>query len=89
MSLPKGTVINNKYTVVKTLGRGAMGCVYLVELLGSPCEFFVVKELDFSASSIKDSQMAEEMFKKEVEIMLKFDHTGIPRAFPLLPSPQL
>jgi len=83
MTLPNGTVLNNEYRVVKTLGRGAMGCVYLVELLGSPCEFFVVKELDFSSSSIKDPELAEEMFKKEVEIMLKLDHPGIPRAFPL------
>jgi len=78
VALETGTVLNNLYRVIKLLGKGAMGNVYLVERIKEDKKF-VVKELIFSSKTGPDPETAREIFFREAEFMVKFDHPGMPR----------
>ncbi len=78
MILDTGTVINNIYRVVKLLGKGAMGNVYLVEKIEDDSKF-VVKELIFSPDT--DAALTKKIFFRESEFMAKFDHPGLPEMY--------
>ena len=80
MALERGTVLNNIYRVVKLLGKGSMGNVYLVERIEDDKKF-VIKELIFSKDTILNLNDAWEIFKREAEFMAKFDHPGIPKMY--------
>ena len=75
--LEAGTVLHNKYTVKKLIGKGAMGNVYLVETLIDRKQL-VVKELNFSAESRVNNDSAKEIFFRESEFMARFEHAGLP-----------
>ncbi len=72
-----GTVLNNIYRVIKLLGKGSMGNVYLVERIKDDKKF-VIKELIFTESVGLDPDTAREFFFREAEFMVKFDHRGLP-----------
>jgi len=74
--LETGTVLNNIYRVVKLLGKGAMGNVYLVERVKDDKQF-VVKELVFTKAAGVDENTAREIFHREAEFMAKFDFHGL------------
>ncbi|MEQ8224112.1 MAG: protein kinase, partial [Candidatus Eremiobacterota bacterium] len=80
MTLESGTVLNNIYRVVKLLGKGSMGNVYLVEKTEDDRKF-VVKELNFSQEAGLDCSTAKEIFRREAEFMAKFDHQGVPKMY--------
>jgi len=75
-----GTVLNDIYRVVKLLGKGSMGNVYLVERIEDDKKF-VVKELTFSKDAILNYDDGLEIFRREAEFMAKFDHQGIPKMY--------
>jgi len=78
--LETGTVLNNIYRVVRLLGSGAMGNVYLVERIEGDRRF-VVKELIFSKACGIDEDTAKEIFHREAEFMAKFNHHGLPKMY--------
>jgi tRNA A-37 threonylcarbamoyl transferase component Bud32 len=78
--LNAGTVLNNTYRMIKLLGKGAMGNVYLVEKIEDDSKF-VVKELLFSSETAIDPSTAREIFFRESEFMAKFNHQGLPKMF--------
>ncbi|MEQ8168632.1 MAG: serine/threonine-protein kinase, partial [Candidatus Eremiobacterota bacterium] len=80
MTLETGTVLDEIYRVVKLLGKGSMGNVYLVERIEDNKKF-VVKELNFSQESGLDSSSAKEIFRREAEFMENFDHPGLPKTY--------
>ncbi len=80
MTLEAGTVLNDIYRVVKLLGKGSMGNVYLVERIEDDKKF-VVKELTFSKDAILNYDDGLEIFRREAEFMAKFDHPGIPKMY--------
>ncbi|MEQ8169536.1 MAG: serine/threonine-protein kinase [Candidatus Eremiobacterota bacterium] len=80
MTLKTGTVLNNIYRVVKLLGKGSMGNVYLVERIEYDKKF-VVKELNFSQGSGLNQDDAKEIFRREAEFMENFDHPGLPKTY--------
>ena len=67
-----GTVLANRYTIVRELGRGGMGVVYLArdELLEREV---AVKLLAAHAMSPE----AEERFRREARVVARMDHPGI------------
>jgi len=75
-----GTVLNNIYRVVKLLGKGSMGNVYLVDRIEDDKKF-VVKELMFSKDAILNYDDGLEIFRREAEFMAKFDHPGLPKMY--------
>ena len=78
MALETGTILNNIYRVVRLLGSGAMGNVYLVERIKDDVRF-VVKELNFSKACGIDETTAKEIFFREAEFMVNFNHAGLPK----------
>jgi len=80
MMLETGTVLNNIYRVIKLLGKGGMGNVYLVERIKDDKKF-VVKELVFSQETQTDIVTAKEIFFREAEFMAKFSHPGLPNMY--------
>ncbi len=80
MFLETGTVLNNIYRVVRLLGKGSMGNVYLVERIEDDKQF-VVKELVFSKEANLDVEHGREIFFREAEFMVKFNHRGLPKMY--------
>ncbi|MEQ8168298.1 MAG: serine/threonine-protein kinase [Candidatus Eremiobacterota bacterium] len=80
MMLETGTVLNNIYRVIKLLGKGGMGNVYLVERIKDDKKF-VVKELVFAQEANIDGATAKEIFFREAEFMAKFSHPGLPNMY--------
>jgi len=76
MLLEEGTVLSNLYRVVKHIGSGAMGQVYLVENIKTG-EEFAMKEIMFGSGL--DYENSQKLFYREAKLMKKFSHPGIPR----------
>ena len=75
-----GVILNNKYRVVKELGKGAMGSVYLVEDIRNNMRY-AVKKLDINPHSGIEEEKAKAIFFKEVEFISRFDHPGLPKYY--------
>jgi serine/threonine protein kinase len=88
MALKTGTILNNIYRVVRLLGSGAMGNVYLVERIKDDRRF-VVKELIFSKACGIDEDTAREIFFREAEFMVNFNHSGLPGTYGIFTEKEL
>jgi len=88
MALETGTILNNIYRVVRLLGSGAMGNVYLVERIDDDRRF-VVKELVFSEKCGIEADTAKEIFFREAEFMVKFNHPGMPKTYGIFTEKEL
>lgn len=77
--VPPGTVLNGRYRVLRVLGTGSFGRVYLAEDAHETGSLVAVKELlamEFpTAEEQRDAMM---WFKREVSALLTLDHPGIP-----------
>jgi len=80
VKLETGYVLNQLYRVVRLLGSGAMGNVYLVERIKDGKEF-VVKELLFTEETGMNVYTAREIFFREAEFMVNFKHHSIPAMY--------
>mgnify|MGYP000908881981 CR=1 FL=1 len=88
MALETGTILNNIYRVVRLLGSGAMGNVYLVERIEDDRRF-VVKELIFSKACGIEADTAKEIFFREAEFMVNFNHAGLPKTYGIFTEKEL
>jgi serine/threonine protein kinase len=71
--LEPGTVIRNKYRIVRALGHGGMGTVYLAEhlLLGR------MKALKFISSDLSRDSKFLKRFRLEAQVMIELRHPNI------------
>jgi len=78
--LPKGEILHKRYKVVKIIGQGGMGCIYLAEDNRLKGRFCAIKEVEYDRSLgttlIRESR---EQFKKEATILAKLDHPNLPK----------
>jgi serine/threonine protein kinase len=72
MAMPT-TVLHNRYQIIKPLGQGGMGAVYLAEDLNLPGRLVAVKE------NFDSSQRAQEQFKREAVILARMKHPSLPQ----------
>ena len=72
--LSAGTLVEGKYLIVESLGKGGMGVVYKVEqvLLKRPMALKTLKGSEFSESKIR-------RFHSEAKLLAKLDHPGLVR----------
>src|SRR5260370_4985447 len=77
--LPDGTLLNGRYRVIRVLGSGSFGRVYLAEDEHERDALVAVKELLAMEFATADEQRdAVAWFKREVSTLLTLDHPGIP-----------
>jgi serine/threonine-protein kinase len=73
--IPNGTVLHTRYKIIKPLGEGAFGIVYMVDDLLSPGVRRAAKE--FSREAIPRGK--EELVQRETKFLASLSHPGLPR----------
>lgn len=82
--LRDGLILNNRYRIVKQIGRGGFGRAYLAEDIHRYRELCVLKEFAPQVESDRDLRKAEELFERESGILYKLQHQQIPKFEALL-----
>lgn len=72
MELFPGNIINEGYKIIKPVGKGAMGQVYLAQ---KDNNYYAIKE---SASSPEEEEWVEKSFQKEAAFLSGLKHPGLP-----------
>jgi|GEM_PF-1849836 len=80
-SLPQGMVMGGRWTVMKQLGKGAMGAVYLVQDNRLANRRAALKEMLDRSETIGDRHQAIERFNREAETLAGLTHAGIPHIY--------
>jgi len=76
MSLRPGEIIDGDYNIIKIIGAGAMGKVYLAK---NNHGFYAIKEsADFSSGEDKESQLSLKSLRKEATMLCCIKHPGLP-----------
>ena len=83
-ALRDGVILNNRYRIVKQIGRGGFGRAYLAEDTQRYRELCVLKEFAPQVESSDESRQAEDLFEREAGILYKLNHQQIPRFEALL-----
>ena len=78
--LSPNTILQSRYTILKTLGRGGMGAVYLAQDIRLANRPVAVKEMipDPSASPAEQAQ-AQQQFQWEASTLASLNHPNLPR----------
>ncbi len=75
-----GDFLHRRYKIVRVIGQGGMGCIYLAEdnrLKGRNC---AIKEVEYDRSLGKELiQESREQFKKEATVLARLDHPNLPK----------
>ncbi|WP_036481678.1 serine/threonine-protein kinase [Myxosarcina sp. GI1] len=82
--LRDGTILSDRYRIIKQIGRGGFGRTYLAEDTQRYRELCVLKEFAPQVESDRDLEKAEELFEREAGILYKLRHDRIPRFEALL-----
>jgi serine/threonine-protein kinase len=78
--LAPGTVLQGRYRIVRTLGVGGMGAVYLAQDVRLANKLVAVKEMipDPTASPAEQAQ-AQRQFQQEASMLASLNHLNVPR----------
>ena len=78
--LAPGTVLQSRYHIIRTLGSGGMGAVYLAQDMRLANKLVAVKEMipDPTASSAEQAQ-AQQQFQWEASMLASLNHPNVPR----------
>ncbi|RME71720.1 MAG: protein kinase [Chloroflexi bacterium] len=78
--LPKGAILQNRYEVIKVLGVGGMGAVYLTRDLRfkGVKRMCAVKEMISTAPDPQVRRLSVQSFEREANILAQLRHPGIP-----------
>ncbi|MBX3243424.1 MAG: protein kinase [Acidobacteria bacterium] len=79
--LPEGTVLNNRYEVLRKIGGGGMGAVYLASDNNLGGVLRAVKEMVQAHIEDEQQEKAINDFKRESTILSTLDHPSIPTIF--------
>lgn len=80
VALQPGQVLHSQYRVVRAIGKGGMGAVYLVEDLGAFGRYRVIKEMlqYYDLTRPEEVQAAHRRFEAEGRTLAQLRHPGIP-----------
>jgi serine/threonine-protein kinase len=82
--LRDGTILNDRYRIIRQIGRGGFGRTYLAEDTHRYREKCVLKEFAPQVESDRDLRKAEELFEREAGILYQLRHEQIPKFAALL-----
>jgi serine/threonine-protein kinase len=80
-TLTEGTVLNNRYKILRKVGGGGMGAVYLAEDKNLADVRRAVKEMIQSSIDEDQQKKAIEDFRRESMILSTLDHPSIPTIY--------
>lgn len=83
-ALQDGVILNNRYRIVRQIGRGGFGRAYLAEDTQRYRELCVLKEFAPQVESERELHQAEDLFEREAGILYKLNHPQIPKFEALL-----
>ena len=76
--LQPGSILENRYQIVRQLGRGGFGRTYLAEDTNRFREQCLLKEFAPQARRPKELEKAQELFEREAGMLYKLKHPQIP-----------
>ncbi|MDQ7825253.1 MAG: protein kinase [Candidatus Eremiobacteraeota bacterium] len=76
--LSEGTLVNNRYRIIRLLGRGGMGAVYLCEDNELAGKVWALKEMSLRFAPGFLREQIIEQFKTEVKILATLNHPNLP-----------
>lgn len=79
--LAEGTVLNSRYQIIRKIGGGGMGAVYLASDKNLGGVERAVKEMVHSSIEEEQQNKAVEDFKRESTILSTLDHPSIPTIY--------
>jgi hypothetical protein len=82
--LNPGTVLQNRYRILRILGQGGMGAVYLAEDLRLNRWLAVKEMLPDPQATYLERQQAQQQFQLEATMLAKLDHPNLPKVYDCL-----
>ena len=79
--LEEGTVLNNRYEIIRKIGGGGMGAVYMATDKNLGETLRAVKEMVQSYIEESQQEKAIDDFKREATILTTLDHPAIPTIY--------
>ena len=78
--LPKGAVLQSRYEIIKVLGVGGMGAVYLTRDLrfSGVTRMCAIKEMISTTPDPHVRRLAVQSFEREANLLVQLKHSGIP-----------
>jgi len=73
-----GEIINRRYEIVKPIGGGAFGNVYLIDDSSKPGTKMALKEMSIEGLPEPERSEAVGLFTREAEILRSLNHEGLP-----------
>lgn len=77
--IPLGSVLQNRYRLVKILGQGGFGRTYLAEDQGRFSELCALKELIPAQTENYVLEKSKELFQREAAILYQIQHPQVPQ----------
>ncbi len=74
-----GTILQNRYNIIKTLGQGGFGRTYLAEDQRRFNELCAIKELIPNTTGTSAWEKARELFGREAAILYQIKHPQVPQ----------
>lgn len=78
--LPANTLLQNRYIIVKTIGGGGMGAVYLATDTQLTGQKWAVKEMSMAQVPPQEIPQAIRDFQGEAELLARLHHPNLPKA---------
>lgn len=78
--LPANTLLQNRYIIVKTIGGGGMGAVYVATDAQHAGQKWAVKEMSMAQLPPQDIPQAIRDFQHEAELLARLNHPNLPQA---------
>ena len=79
--LAAGTLLARRYRIMRQLGSGTIGSVYLAEDQSVANRLVAVREITGMTAAEGDQAQAIDRFKREVELLNRLDHPAIPTIY--------
>lgn len=81
--LPKGAVLQSRYEIIKVLGVGGMGAVYLAQDLrfSGVTRLCALKEMISTTPDPHIRRLAVQSFMREANLLVQLNHPGIPQIY--------